>query len=374
MNPYKSYSVALPLMLVTLLLLFGCGEPEPINIGFVGELSGRRSEIGVSVRNAVQLKVDQINAAGGIQGRPILLTSRDNMGETEQTEAIIDQMITDGIQFIVGPLLSQQAVAAAEAVSNREVLLISPTMSTDFLTGKDDNILRTASTTTKQGIQIAEYAQKLKAREYAVVYDLSNQRYTEMLYRAFETKAKSLGLDVTLALTIDNTNQQEMLPLARKIIEAKADGVLMCLAAVDAANLAQQLRKLGSDATFLGVSWAQTEDLILHGGRAVEGMVLVATRNYGEANPVEEQFTADYLTRYKSQPSFAGAKGYDAMGLLAQGMEEAKSLNPAAVKQAVLAIRNYPGAEKDITLDEYGDTLRGYSFVTVKDGRYVHVE
>lgn len=361
------------LLAALLFLLPGCGEPEPIKVGFVGELSGRRSEIGVAVRNAILLKVDEVNQAGGIDGRPIELLVHDNQGDTERCKHILEGMIEDGVHFIVGPLLSQMAEATVEAVKGRNVLVVTPTMSTDYLTGRDDNIVRTASTTARQGVQLANHAKSRGIKRVSAVYDLSNQKYTELLYMAFSEKAKSMGIMTPQVLTIDRTKHPKMLPLAERIAAAGTDAVLTCLSAVDAANLAQQLRKIGSEQALLGVSWSQTDDLLLHGGRAVEDMVLIATRNYGVETTELQTFRKAYSKRYKETPSFVAAKGYDGMTMLVLGLQNAGELTPDAVKRAILA-NGFHGTEGWRELDEFGDVLTGYYLVTVKDGQYVNAD
>lgn len=361
-----------PIIAVLCIVLSGCGDTEPLKIGFVGELSGRRSEIGVSVRNAVQFKVDQVNAAGGVKGRQIELIVHDNAGNREQCETIITSMIDQGIEFIVGPLLSQMAEPAVKAIEGKNVLLVSPTMSTDYLTGKDDNILRTSATTTMQGNILAQHSLKSNIKSVSVIYDLSNQKYTELLYKAYAKKAADSGISIPQVLTIDKTNHPKMLPLAKQIAEAGTDGVLMCLSAVDAANLAQQLRKIGSTAKFYGVSWSQTDDLLQHGGRAIEGMVLISTRQYGVKNAALEKFKDDYIARYNENPSFVSAKGYDSMGLLIYGLENAAEMSPPAVKSTIISSEGFQGAEKWVKVDQFGDVLSGYHLVVVRDGKYTN--
>lgn len=364
------YAVSL-LSLFIILVLSGCGEPEPIRIGLVGQFSGRQSEIGVSVRNGVQLRLDQINRAGGINGRLLQLEVRDNKGDQTECSQILNTLIDDGIKIIIGPMFSQMAEVAAESVEGKDVLLLSPTMSTDYLTGKDDNILRTSATTNQQGQFLAEKAWEDGMRSIAVVYDLNNRKYTEFLYKSFRSTLEPRGVTFPTVLTIHKSDSTPMLPLARKIHNANPDGVLMCLAALDAANLSQQLRKIGCTMQFYGVSWSQTTDLIQHGGRAVEDMVLVATRKYGIVSPELARFNADYIARYKTNPSFAAIRGYDAFSLIARGIQDAQKTTPSLVKKTILNLDEFYGLSSRMELDEYGDVRSGYFLVRVSGGVFV---
>lgn len=357
-----------------LMSLIACGDQKSVEIGFVGELTGKRSEVGVAVRNGVQLMVDQINASGGIKGRMLELDVRDNIGDTEVCRSLINGMMADGIQFIVGPIFSQMADVTMESTKGKSVLVITPTMSTDMLSGRDDNIVRTSSTTTRQANLILEASITYGLKSVAVVYDLSNSKYTELLYTSFKQRAEKERVSVPLALTIDKTNHPEMLPLARELIAAKPDGILMCLSAIDAANLSQQIRKLGSSVQLIGVSWSQTEDLIQQGGKAVEGMLLVSTRSYGNPTKALVTFQKQYEARHMVTPSFAAGRGYDAMGLLADAMKKAVDINSEEVKKAILGIADYQGVDGPVQLDQFGDSLSGYSMVVVKNAKFVGVE
>lgn len=359
------------LLLLTLAVLSACGDPEPVRIGFVGTLSGRRSEIGVAARNAAQLKVDLINEAGGINGRPVELVIRDNTGEPEKCRAILNEMMADGIRFIVGPLFSQMAEVTLQAIEGRDVLILTPTMSSDYLSGRDDNLLRTCSTTTRQAVSIAKRAEAMGLKQTAVIYDLSNRKYTELLYKAYLKEAEKRGISVPLALTIDKTVHPEMLSLARQVISTEPDNVLMCLSAIDAANLSQQIRKLGGDMQLFGVSWTQTGDLIVQGGKAVEDMILIAIRSYDDPSQALIAFNALYEERYKQPPSFVSDRTYDAIAFLAEGMRQTDEMTPKQVRRTLLDMKNFQGLSGLVELDEYGDVLSGYRLVVVKDGQYV---
>ncbi|WP_031480713.1 ABC transporter substrate-binding protein [Maridesulfovibrio frigidus] len=357
--------------LIAMMGFAACGDPEPIKIGVVGELSGRRSEIGVGARNAVQLYVDQVNEAGGIRGRLIELVIRDNTGDPEICRQVLDSMIADGLKFIIGPVFSQMAEVTLEAIEGKDVLVLTGTMSTDLLVGRDDNLLRVCSTSSRQASLLAKTVVGEGIKSMAVVYDLSNRKYTEQVYKLFKRDVEKHGVLVPLALTIEKTKHPEMLALARKIVDADVGGVLMCLSAIDAANLAQQIRKLDSDIPFFGVSWSQSNDLLPHGGRAVEGMVLSSTQFYGQPSAAMVAYRKQYFSRYKQAPSFVSDLLWDGTSLMLMGIERSEELTPEGVKKAILSIEGFQGLSQPVRFDKFGDVLDGYYLVKVQDGKFV---
>lgn len=362
------------LFLMVLVVLTACGDPEPLRIGLVGTLSGRHSEIGVSARNGAQIRVDEFNESGGLDGRQVVLVPYDNLGDPETCREILDSMMDDGIKFVLGPLFSQMAEVTLKAIEGKDVLVVSPTMSTDYLTGKDDNLIRTSSTTKIQAEMLVDRAQEMGLKTFAVVYDLSNRKYTEVLYHRFREKAPEMGIRVTFVEALEKGVSPKMLPVAQKIVAEKPDGVLMCLSAIDAANLSQQIRKLGGKMQFFGVSWSQTDDLLTQGGRAVEGMILIAIRPYGIPLPRMEAFEHKYYQRYKKNASFVSGRAYDSTSLLLEGLQQAESLKPDLVKKKILSFDGFPGLSATIRFDQYGDVLKGYNLVKVFDGEYVSAD
>ena len=365
------WKAAIFTFLLAVILASACSDRQVIRVGYVAGLSGRQSQLGVDARNGVQLMVDRINASGGIHGRKLELDIRDNRGEVDECGRILESMMADGIRFIVGPLLSKMAEVTAGAIEGRDVLVMSPTMATVWLSGKDDNLVRTIPTTARQASIIADAAAGKGMRSMAVVYDIGNRGFSEVLYEQFRKDAARLGIAVPLAVTLDNDNRKEMLSLARTLVETGADGIFLCMSAIDAANLSQQISKLGAVPQLFGANWTQTQDLIQLGGRTVEGMVLVSSQSYGEPTTASVDFRRLFGERYKEQPSFAAGRGYEAMGLLAEAMKRADEPTPAGVKAALLAISDYQGLEGPLGLDEFGDSKADYFLIKVKNGKFV---
>lgn len=280
-------------------------------------------------------------------------------------------MIDGGVRFVVGPLISQMAEVTIEATAGRDVLLMSPSMSTDLLAGRDDNIFRFASSTVVQSRLLADFGLGRGQRKLGVVYDLSNGKYTEPLYRQFEERLQSMGLAVRLAEPIRGDGSVDMLALAEKIHGTDLDGLVLCLSSLDAANLAQQLRKLGSKLQLYGVSWTQTNDLIQHGGKAVEGMCLISIFRNPDKSPALLEFESLFEERYRKPPSFIGVLAWDTVTVLFEAMARAEALSPASVKSSLLSIGTFRGLDSTIAFDAYGDVNGQYAMTRVAGGAYV---
>lgn len=126
------------IVLAFLLTFFqaGCSKPEPILIGFSGQLSGAYADLGIKGRDGVSLAVEKINASGGIYGRPVKLLIRDDKGTPDGARTADRELIDAGVVAIIGHMTSSQAMAAMEVIETAGVVLISPTATTEELTGK----------------------------------------------------------------------------------------------------------------------------------------------------------------------------------------------------------------------------------------------
>jgi branched-chain amino acid transport system substrate-binding protein len=355
-------------------IFFSCSESEPLRIGFVGSLTGKRSDIGVSERNAVQLYIDEVNAQGGINGKKVEIIVQDNKGDAAICETILNDFINDGIQFIIGPLFSQMAEAAMNSTKDKNVFLISPTMSTGLLSGLNDNIFRMAYSTNSQAQLLSDYFIAKDHQKAGVVYDLSNKKYTEPLYLEFSRRLQDNKIPIKFLETIKGDEITDFFNLAQKIQKADIDSLLLCLSATDAASLAQQLKKVDSKANLYGVSWTQSNDLIQYGGKAVEGMCLISIFKHKEKTKAHADFDRKFKEKYTKDPSFASIRAYDAAHVLITAMKNNEVSAPDVIKKSILKTKTFQGLDSSIVFDEFGDVAGQYSLVVIQDSSFTSVK
>jgi branched-chain amino acid transport system substrate-binding protein len=373
-KPYCKHASFLFVFMGIATAFFACAEPEPLKIGFVGSLTGKRSDIGVSARNAVQLYIDEVNKAGGINGRKIKIIIKDNEGDTETSELILSEFISDGIQFIIGPLFSQMAETTIKTSKDKNIFIMSPSMSTPILSGIDDNIFRIVYSTNVQSKLLSNYFIAKEHKRIGVVYDLRNKQYTEVLYTEFKKQMENKNIPINLLERINDSKTSNFSEIAKKIHTADIDYLLLILSATDAASIAQQLKKIESKTNLYGVSWTQTNDLIKYGGKAVEGMHLVSILRNKEKTKAHVDFDQKFIQKYSTDPSFICVLAYDAIDVLIKGMKNADSLTPDAVKKSILAIKTFQGLDSSIVFDEFGDVAGQCSLVIIKNGSFIPVK
>ncbi len=247
--------------------------------------------------------------------------------------------------------------------------MISPSMSTAVLTGRVDNFIRISPTTGNQATTIANKILADGIKEAAVLYDSSNIPFTTEMYEAFAHYFRQAGGKISEVLVLEDS--RELTSQARTLVSGDPECVLAIVSAIDLAMLAQQIRREGSPIKIYGVGWAKTPDLIQHGGRAVEGIILVGVFENPRKSSRYLAFEKSYTEKYGHPPSFIYEAGYEAASVLIEGMRMSRWMNPESVKRAILEKGRFDGLQEPIRFDRFGDVDRSYTLFSVQKGRFV---
>lgn len=170
---------ALPLAtlaLLTSLLLSGCDSPANTppawQLGILVDTSGPSASLGISGRNGMQLAVEQANAQGGIQGRPVELVFRDDAFNPVQARHAAGELIALQVDAALGPMTSLVAEQVAPLFSDAGILLMGGSPLTRQLAGRDDQFFRTLSHDNPDARAIARHLREaLQLQHLAVLVD-----------------------------------------------------------------------------------------------------------------------------------------------------------------------------------------------------------
>lgn len=363
-------AVLLPLLAAG--VLAGCSPPEPVKLGFIGGLSGRVADLGESARNGFQLAVEQANAAGGINGRRIEILVKDDGQDREKAKRAAEELVAAGVKAIVGPVTSAMAEPILAVATAANTPVVSPTVTTSALTGKDDLFLRvTADTSGYSSLSARFHYEKNGLRRIAVVFDARNRAYTEDWLSGFRRVFTGLGGTLSAEIAFDSSESPDHARLVRSLLATKPDGLLFIASAVDTARFAQAARDAAGKLPLIGVEWSSTERLIELGGKAVDGMHVAQFFDRHAQTPEYLAVRNAYEARFKSSPGFASIAGYDAT----RAILEALSRHPERpLKQALIEGGPFPGAQQPIRFDRFGDAERRAFVTEIRDGKFVAVE
>lgn len=349
-------------------------QSKPVLIGVSAQLTGRQAELGVQVRNGIQLAADKINGSGGIHGKAIQLIIRDDYGIPEKAEEADEELIRSGVVAIIGHVTTAQTFAGLKVTNPAKIVMIGPNISTPELSGLDDYFFRIYPSFKKSAEAYAQYMHDQKhVNKIAILYDKDNRGYTETYRAMFAEKTNSLGMDISDEISFSSVSQPDFYPLIQKLHAKAPEGILVIASDVDTALIAQRIRLMGWDIPIFTTAWAQTETLIKNGGKAVEGMILEQSYALYSQSKKFMSFEDAYRNRFGSRPSFGAAYGYEALMVLAAALEKTDS-KAAGLKNALIGIHNFPGLIDTFSMDPFGDVVRPFYISTIRNGKFVVLE
>lgn len=370
------YSIFIIVFLLISIVLFIALRPEkPIIIGFVGGLTGNSSEIGVDGRNAVELAVAEVNQAGGIRGQKIQLLIEDDKNDAAAALAADQRIVEEGAKVIIGHMSSGMMELTIPFIKEKDVLMISPTISLDSLSGIDDNFLRLIPLNKYQGQFLADAAyHRKKIKKVAIIYDNRNKGFAEGIILSFTKQILDYGGQTVITEAFTTGNKINYSQITKKIGQTEAEGILIIASSADAAMFCQHLFKENINLPVFMPMWPMTKDLIKQGGPAVEGVYLVSHMDIHSATKEYSQFKKNYYDQYGGEPSFASLLSYEAAKMLFDSMSETNEFTTEKIKENILRKKVFQGLQNEITLDQYGDTMRQIYLYQVQNGDFIKVE
>lgn len=362
----------LPAIALISLALLGCQPAEPIRIGFLGGLSGRAADIGEAGRNAVQLAVEQRNAAGGIRGRQIELVVRDDAQDEAVAARGIAALIEHGVEAVVGPFASAMAAAALPQVDAASVVMVSPTITSMDFVGQDDHLFRINRTTRDNARDYAAKLYQRGQRRVAVAFDVRNRSFTESWLDEFEAAFAGQGGETAAAVPFASTPDADFGEVVAKMLEPGPDGLLFIAAAVDLSRLCEQAKRLAPELPAAATEWAASEKLIELGGKALEGLLIVQNFDREDSSPRYRAFRDAYFRRFQRDPGYSSVMAYDAATVIFDAME--KRTGGETLKQALVKYAPFQGLQQTVAFDAHGDAPRTVHFTRIRNGRYEQID
>jgi branched-chain amino acid transport system substrate-binding protein len=357
------------LMIATMLVAcsFAAQAAEPIKIGMVVPLTGPIADAGRYGMQGAKLAVEEINAAGGVLGRPLELIIEDDQTQNPTTVLAFTKLSDNkDIVAFLGPTRSTQIQAIAPSVlqAGRPVLIGG----TDPTLTRSGNpwFFRFRPNDTYTARAMAEFgSEKLGKSKWAIVHATD----------AFGSNAKSLFTEALKARGItpvmtegQPNNSPDYTAVALAVKQSGADILATFITfEPDVAIFARQLRQLGVNLVWLGSPSITTTTARKLAGSALYGTYAVADF-HPDANADAKAFAAKYAAAYKTTPDFFASWPYDAIHVLAKAIATAGNTSPEKIRQALLAVKAYRGVEGLYNFDGNGDGLHGYNIVKNHDG------
>ena len=370
--------VFMPLGLLSL-LTSGCqpaasSSPE-IVIGHFASMTGSEATFGQSTDNGIKLAVDEINAAGGINGKQIRLITYDDKGDAREAGTAVTRLTTkDGVVAVLGEVASGLSLAGAPVCQESGVPMVTPSSTNPKVTKIGDMIFRVCFIDPFQGSVCAKFASEhagLKAGKAAILTDQASP-YSVGLQEEFQKAFEKLGGKVVTKQTYQAGDQDFSAQLTA-IRSSEPDVVFVPGYYTDVGNVALQARKLGLTTPLLGGDGWDSSKLGEIAGSAIDGCFYSNHYSQEDPNPRVQEFIKKYSERHKQTPDGLAALGYDAARILFAAMKRAKSLDGKALAAELAQTTNFDGVTGNISIDGDRNAVKSAVILEMKDGKPKYV-
>lgn len=375
-----------PLILVTSLVLLlsgalafpGCGGPRVVKIGVIAELTGSIPAVGASCKNGTALAVSDLNEEGGVKlgdtRYEVELSVKDCANDPEKAASAARELIEEGAVAIVGPNATANALPAADEAETSHVVLVTPWSTSPRTTltaaGKPRKyVYRVCVTASYEGREVAGFARgTLASARAAVLYDQTadvikiqagdfRKDYTAaggtvVAYEGFEPG----GTDYSAQLS--------------KILAAAPDLMFVPAYYNDVPVILGQVRAAGFGGNIVGNNGWSSPDIIDETGFAIEDSYIFNMYSPESNYPETNYFVGRYQDKYGSTPDDVAALSYDALKLVAKGLEKAGEPDRDALGEAMLKVRELKGASGAMRFTATSrDPVRGAVMLHVVNGQ-----
>lgn len=370
-----SFLTALVLVLTTL-LVSAMAEPAPIVIGTISPNTGSLAAYGAAVTTAVDLAVEEINAAGGILGSQVQVINADDQFDPTECLNAFNSLVAQGVGLVVGSVTSGCTSAITGAANEEGVVLLTPCSTADSITTEDDFVFRACYADSFQGAIAAAYASLSGYTEVGVVYCAADT-YSKGLYDSFKTACAKYGVTVVAEESTASLDVQDYTNQFTSMVNA---GVKFVYAPyyydVIGPYVVPQARAAGYAGIIMGADgYDGTPDYVVAGSDLKAFNNVYWTNHYDPADASEkvQAFVNAYKAKYNSTPNAIAALAYDAVYMYKQAIEAAGSADAAAVRTALAdTTAVYAGVTGTFSLDTAGTPVKGASIISfVSDGTAV---
>ncbi|EAX47337.1 Extracellular ligand-binding receptor [Thermosinus carboxydivorans Nor1] len=357
----------------------GANTAKEIKIGVVYELTGNTASFGTAAANGAKLAFKEINAKGGILGKQVQLVIADNKSEPSESANAMTKVITqDKVVAVTGFTTSSNGIAASNVAESYKIPFVAaattnPKVTVDENTGKvKDYTFRVCFIDPFQGTVGANFAlNTLKVKKVAILIDNSSD-YSKGLAKFFKD-AFVKGGGVIVAEEAYLQKDQDFKTVLTKIKVAGPEMIYVPGYYEEVGKIIKQGRELGITVPFVGGDgWDSPKLPEIAGAANLNGTYFTNHYSVEDTSPKSKAFVEAYQKEYGQLPDAMAVLGYDAAYVLADAIKRAGSTDPAKIREALAATKDFDGVTGKLTLNATHDAVKSAVIIEFKDGKQVY--
>jgi branched-chain amino acid transport system substrate-binding protein len=343
------------------IVLFGCppktsetpagtAQTGEIVIGEYGSLTGAEATFGVSTHNGIMLALDEINGAGGVNGRKMRVITEDDQSKAEEAANAVTKLINqNNVVAVIGEVASSNSLAAAPICHAAKIPMITPSSTNPKVTEVGDYIFRMCFIDPYQGEAMANYLSKTAGMKRAAILIDVKSDYSTGLASFFERTFLANGGEIVIKQSYAKGDSDFRSQLTA-IKGANPEVIFVPGYYNDIGQIAIQARDLGMKQPLAGGDGWESPKLIEIGGKALEGCFYSNHYHVDDPSPAVREFVQKYEERFGAKPDSLAALGYDSTKVLADAIKRAGTTDGPALRDAIASTKGYSGVTGMINL------------------------
>ena len=298
-------------------------EGAVIKIGGIGPVTGAAAVYGQAVKNGAQIAVDEINAAGGINGAQIEFNFQDDEHDQEKAVNAYNTLKDWGVQIVMGAVTSNPSIAVADKTAADNVFQLTPSGSAVECVA-NENVFRVCFSDPNQGVASAQYiGENNLATKVAVIYD-SSDVYSSGIYEKFAAEAANQGIEIVAAEAFTADSNKDFTVQLQKAKDAGAELVFLPIYYIEASLILAQAKTANFETKFFGCDGLDGILAVENFDTSLaEGVMLLTPFAADAQDEKTVNFVTTYNEKYGETPNQFAADAYDAMYILKAACEQA---------------------------------------------------
>lgn len=359
------------IFLALIVFAWSCTDTKTIKLGATFPLTGEVASYGVHAKNGIQLKTNELNAQGGINGKLVEIDYQDDKNSIKDAVSIFNRFATiDKYPVVFGSAGSSVSLALVPIANKQKVILMSPVSSSSQLSFEGGNFFfRTVPSDNLQAEMLANWVFSNNIRKVAIVY--TNNSWGKPLTDGFRRTFTQLGGEVVFEEGVLEKSS-DFRTIILKLKEESFDAIVSPTYPKEGGILVKQLRENGLiTKLYGGDNWGSPEFLAIAQNSA-EGVFFTFPSD--SKSPLYGNFAENYNETYKEDPDIIAAYGYDAATAIYTALLKSKTLESDSIRKSLLSVK-FEGVSGKIAFKQNGDVIsEGYGKRTIINGKSISIE
>jgi len=361
--------IAILLIAVSLSILYILlAKDSTLKIGFIGGLSGRFAKLGNDTFNSVKFAFEEINYKIG--NNNIVLIPKDDEQDLAKARKGITELLNEDVKLTIGNITSSMTKESLKVINDKDMILFSPTARSNDLINLDDNFLRAQDTYMPSSFNVlSKYLVKHDIKKILYFYNNAHPSILHKYLNDFQKSFQNLGGEKFVeGIEIDETLEDRI----KKIDQGSIDAILIISGSYDSAKVAQFLKREDFNKQIIITEWAYYLDFLENGGKAIENILLLTSYNMNSKSKEYLEFVKNYKDKFKKSPTPYSMHAYETARIIIETLK--KDDNILNLKSNILKQKVFQGLQGKIIFNQYGDVVRDYFLVKIKNNKFVKID